>query len=69
MRSDRFRLRSRERSFGSSNSPLKGKRVALRFNIEEIVPNEIEDGSPKEFGSLNLPRTLRPALNNATFHS
>ena len=69
MRSDPFRLRSRVRSFGSSNPPLKGKQGALRLNIEEIVPKEIEDRSPKEFGRLNLPRILRSASNNATFQS
>ena len=69
MRSDPFRLRSRVRSFGSSNPALKWKRAALRFNIEEIVPKEIEDRFPKEFGSVNLPRILRSALNNETSHS
>jgi hypothetical protein len=55
MRSDPFRLKSRVRSFGSSDRPQNGKRAALRLNIEEIVPKEIEDRSPKEFGSVNLP--------------
>jgi len=41
--------------------------VALRFNIEEIVPNELEVGSPKEFGSVKLPRILRSAMSDATF--
>jgi len=69
MRSDPFRLRSRVRSFGSSNPALKWKRAALRLNIEEIVPKEIEDRSPKEFGRMDLPRILRSAMNNETFHS
>jgi len=69
MRSDHFRLRSRVRSFGSSNPALKWRRAALRFNIEGIVPKEIKDRSPKEFGSVILPRILRSALNNETFHS
>jgi hypothetical protein len=69
MRSDHFRLRSRVRSFESSNPALKWRRAALRFNIEEIVPKEIEDRSLKEFGSVNLPRILRSAFNNETFHS
>jgi hypothetical protein len=69
MRWDHFRSRSRVRSFGSSNPALKWKRAALRFSIEEIVLKEIEDKSPKEFGSVNLPRILRSALNNETFHS
>jgi len=43
MRSDPFRLKSRVRSFGSSNPPLKGKQAALRLNIEAIVPKEIGD--------------------------
>jgi hypothetical protein len=55
------------RSFGSSNLPLNGERAALRFNIEEIVPKEIADRSPEEFGSANLPRVSRSALNDATF--
>lgn len=33
--------------------------MALQFNIEEIVRNEIEDRSPKEFGNVNVPRKLR----------
>jgi hypothetical protein len=37
-----FQLRSRARSFGSSNHPLKGNEMALRFSIEEIVPKETE---------------------------
>jgi hypothetical protein len=37
-----FQLRSRARSFGSSNPPLKGYEMALRFSIEEIVPKETE---------------------------
>ena len=41
------------RSFGSSNPALKWRRAALRFNIEWIVPKEIEDRSPKEFGRLD----------------
>jgi hypothetical protein len=69
MRSDPFRLRSRVRSFGSSNPALKWKQAALRLNIEEIVPKEIEDRSPKEFGRMDLPRILRAAMNNETFHS
>jgi hypothetical protein len=69
MRSDPFRLKSRVRSFGSSDRPQNGKRAALRLNIEEIVPKEIEDRSPKEFGRLNLPRILRSALNNAMSQS
>lgn len=69
MRSDPFRLRSRVRSFGSSNPALKWKRAALRLNIEEIVPKEMEDRSPKEFGRMDLPRILRSAMNNETFHS
>jgi hypothetical protein len=69
MRWDPFQSRSRVRSFGSSNPARKWKRAALRFNIEEIVLKEIADRSPKEFGSLNLPRILRSALNNETFHS
>jgi len=69
MRSDPFRLRSRVRSFGSSNPALKWKRAALRLNIEEIVPKEIEDRSPKEFGRMDLPRILRSAMNNETFRS
>jgi len=39
------------------------------LNIEEIVPKEIEDRSPKEFGRMDLPRILRSAMNNETFHS
>jgi hypothetical protein len=68
MRSDLFQLRSRARSFGFSRPPLNGEclRTALRFNIEEIVPNELEDRFPKEFGRLNLPRILRLAMKNAT---
>jgi hypothetical protein len=69
MRSDPFRLRSRVRSFGSSIPALKWKRAALRLNIDEIVPGEIQGGSPKEFGSAKLPRILRSALNNEMFRS
>ena len=69
MRSDHFRLRSRVRSFGSSNPALKWRRAALRVNIKGIVLKEIKDRSPKEFGSVILPRILRSALNNETFHS
>jgi len=44
MRSDPFRLKSTERSCGLRNLPLSGEcsRAALRFNIEDIVPIEIE---------------------------
>ncbi len=67
MRSDLFRLKSTERSFGWRNPPLSGEcsRAGLRFNIEEIVPIESEDGSPTEFGGAKLPSLLRPALNDA----
>jgi hypothetical protein len=41
--------------------------VALQFNIEELVPHEIEDGSPKEFGSVKLPKMWRSAMSDATF--
>jgi hypothetical protein len=37
------------------------------LNIEEIVATEFEDGSPKEFGRLNLPRILRSAMNDARY--
>jgi len=43
--------------------------VALRFSIEEIVPNEIEDGSPKEFGSVKLPKMWRSAVATQCFPS
>jgi hypothetical protein len=37
------------------------------LSIEEIVPNEIEDRSLREFGRVKLPTILRSALNRATF--
>jgi len=43
--------------------------VALRFSIEEIVPNEIEDGPPKEFGSVKLPKIWRSAIAMQCFQS
>ena len=39
----------------------------MQFNIEELVPSEIGDGSPREFGSVKLPRILRSAMSDATF--
>ena len=41
--------------------------MALRFNIEEIVPTEIEDGPPKEFGSVKLPKIWRSAMATQCF--
>ncbi|MGB2899124.1 MAG: hypothetical protein WBB89_07665 [Candidatus Acidiferrum sp.] len=41
--------------------------MALQFNIEELLPKEIEDGSPKEFGSVKLPKILQSAMSDATF--
>jgi hypothetical protein len=41
--------------------------VVLRFNTEEIVMKESEDGSLKEFASVSLPRELRVALSKAVF--
>jgi hypothetical protein len=40
--------------------------VALQFNIEEVVQNEIQDRSPIEVGSTNLLRKLRAAFSDAT---
>jgi hypothetical protein len=41
--------------------------VASRSNIEEIVRKAIEDRSPTEIGSVNVPTKLRPAMEDATF--
>jgi hypothetical protein len=41
--------------------------VVLQFNTEEIVTNESEDGSLKEFGRVSLPRKLRMAPGKAVF--
>src|SRR5579859_1630346 len=66
-RSAGFRLRWRVRSFGPSGALLSGEcsRVALQFNIEEIVRKEIEDRSPREVGSVSLPRKLRTDLSDS----
>ena len=40
--------------------------MALQFNIEEIVQNEIQDRSPKEVDSRNLLRKLRMAFSDVT---
>jgi hypothetical protein len=69
MKSDAFRSRWRVKFFGSSNASLSGAcgQVVLQFNTEEIVTNESEHGSLKEFGSVSLPRRLRMALSKAGF--
>jgi hypothetical protein len=41
--------------------------MALQLNIEEIVPNEFEDKSLKEFGRLSLPGILRSAMNDEMY--
>jgi hypothetical protein len=69
MKSDAFRLKWRVKFFGSSNASLSGacRQLVLQCNTEEIVRNESEDGSLKEFGSVSLPRKLRMALSKAVF--
>jgi hypothetical protein len=39
--------------------------VDLQFNIEEIVGRQVPERSLKEFGGVNVPRTLRTAQSEA----